>query len=267
MFRTCIFATKFQNMKHIITFIIFSISLIGNGQNTSIGINEKLTFSASYNMSGLLTEIAKVTMETSEVKTSNATLLKLKCSAATYSSFDNYFKIRDLYESYVSPTTLIPFLYKRDINEGSYYKFEQYKYNRKANTVSSTMKKKKTEENKTVKIGANTRDIVSTIYHIRNLDMEKASPGDSQNFTFLFDNEELIISVKYLRKETINTNLGKKECYKLAVSLKNDDALKGTNENLLWLTADGNKLPVYAKFKIAVGTGELKLKSATGLKN
>ncbi|MCB0447943.1 MAG: DUF3108 domain-containing protein, partial [Gelidibacter sp.] len=123
------------------------------------------------------------------------------------------------------------------------------------------------EKNKTVKIGANTRDIVSTIYHIRNLDISQASPGDSQNFTFLFDNEELIIVVKYLSKETINTNLGKKECYKLAVSLKNDNALKGNNENLLWLTADANKVPVYAKFKIAVGTGELKIKSATGLKN
>jgi len=254
-------------MKHLFTFLFLVIGFAGTTQNTAIGSNEKLIFSASYNMSGLLTEIAQVTMETSEVKTSSATLLKLKCTAATYSSFDNYFKIRDLYESYVSPTTLAPYLYKRDINEGSYYKFEQYKFNRKSNTVGSTMKKKKTEENKTVKVGANTRDIVSTIYHIRNLDIDKASPGDAQNFTFLFDNEELIISVTYLKKEIINTNLGKKECYKLAVSLKNDDALKGTNENLLWLTADGNKLPVYAKFKIAVGTGELKLKSASGLKN
>ena len=129
------------------------------------------------------------------------------------------------------------------------------------------MKKRKSEENKNVKISSSTRDIVSTIYHIRNLDIQKAKPGDTQNFTFLFDNEELIIGITYLKKETINTNLGKKECYKLAVNLKNDDALKGSNENLLWLTADGNKLPIYAKFKIAVGTGELKLKSATGLKN
>lgn len=254
-------------MRYIISFIMILITLVVNGQNTAIGTNEKLTFSASYNMSGLLTEIAQVTMETSEIKISNATLLKLKCSAATYSSFDTYFKIRDLYESYVSPTSLTPYLYKRDINEGAYYKFEQYKYNRKANLISSTMKKRDSEENKTVNIGPNTRDIVSTIYHIRNLDISKASPGDSENFTFLFDNEEFVISVKYLRKETINTNLGKKECYKLAVSLKNDDSLKGNNENLLWLTADDNKVPVYAKFKIAVGSGELKLKSVTGLKN
>lgn len=267
MVNTRIFEAKLLYMKHF--FLIFLATTCSHlfAQNTSIGSNEKLTFSASYNMSGLLTEIAQVTMETSEVNTSNATLLRLKCTAATYSSFDNYFKIRDLYESYVSPTTLVPYLYKRDINEGSYYKFVQYKFNHKTKTVQSTMKKRKTEDNKTLNIGSGTRDIVSTIYHIRNLDINKATPGDFQNFTFLFDNEPLIISVKYLRKETINTNLGKKECYKLAISLKNDDALKGSNENLLWLTADGNKIPVYAKFKIAVGTGELKIKSATGLKN
>ncbi len=258
-------------MKYTILALTLLITSFGLSQNTSIGNNEKLTFSASYNMSGLLTEIAQVTMETSEVKTSSSTLLRLKCSAATYSSFDSYFKIRDLYESYVSPTSLTPFLYKRDINEGTYNKFEQYKFNHKSKTVESIFRKKKKsgdlEEIKTVKIGGNTKDLVSTIYHIRNLDIHKAKPGDSSSFPFLFDNEELIIVVKYLSKETINTNLGKKECYKLAVSLKNDNALKGNNENLLWLTADANKVPVYAKFKIAVGTGELKIKSATGLKN
>ncbi|HNU59529.1 MAG TPA: DUF3108 domain-containing protein, partial [Aquaticitalea sp.] len=204
---------------------------------------------------------------TSQVSTSNATLLRLKCSAATYSSFDSYFKIRDLYESYVSPTTLVPYLYKRDINEGTYYKFEQYKFSHKTKTVNSTMKKKKSEQTKTVKIGANTRDIVSTIYNLRNVDFTKMEPNETRDFTFLFDNETKTINIKYLRKETINTNLGKKECYKLAVSLKNDDALKGSNANMLWLTADANKIPVYAQFKIAVGTGELKLKSASGLKN
>jgi hypothetical protein len=91
--------------------------------------------------------------------------------------------------------------------------------------------------------------------------------GTSQKFTFLFDNKPLTFIVKYLSKETLNTNLGKKECYKLAISIGNTDVLKGNNDNLLWLTADANKIPVFAKFKIAVGSGELKIKSASGLKN
>jgi hypothetical protein len=256
--------------KNLLALIVL-IPVLGMSQNTAIGTNEKLAFSASYNISGLLTEIAQVTMETSEVKTSSATLLRLKCSATTYSSFDNYFKIRDLYESYVSPTSLTPYLYKRDVNEGNYNKFEQYKFNHKSKNVESIFRKKKrsgnVEEKKTVSIGDNTLDIVSTIYHIRNHDFQNMKSGESKKFTFLFDNKPLSITVKYLSKETMSTNLGKKDCYKLAISLSNSSILKGNNDNLLWLTADTNKIPVYAKFKIAVGSGELKIKSATGLKH
>ena len=242
-------------------------------QNTTIAVGEKLSFTAAYNMSGLMTEIAQVTMETAQVKTSNATLLHLKCTAATYTKWDGFFKIRDLYESYVSPKSLTPYLYKRDINEGGYYKFMQYTFNHKTNSVKSLMRKKNGagqfyDKNTTVQISGGTKDIVSTIYDIRNMDLRKATPGKVQNFTVIFDNEEMIIQVKYLSKETIHTALGQKECYKLALSLKNNNVLKGsTTDNLLYLTADDNKVPVYAKFKIPVGNGELRIKSASGLKN
>lgn len=251
--------------------LLFLSTQFSSAQNKTIVAGEKLTFSASYNMSGLLTELAQVTMETSEVKTSKSTLLKLKCTAATYSKWDSFFKIRDLYESYVSPKTLTPFLYNRDINEGGYEKFMKYKFNHKTRTVASLKRKKRSdgttwEEKKSVKVGTSTRDLVSTLYHIRNLDIHKATIGDSQSFTVIFDNQETVVRIKYLSKETINTALGRKECYKLAISINNSNVLKGNNGNLLWLTADQNKVPVYAKFKIAVGSGELKIKSATGLK-
>ena len=65
--------------------------------------------------------------------------------------------------------------------------------------------------------------------------------------------------------EKLKSSIGNKECYKLAVSLKNDKSLKGNNSNFLWLSADATKIPVLAKVNIAIGTGELKIKSATGL--
>jgi len=110
--------------------------------NNAIGVSENLVYTASYNMSGILTDLAEVTMRTSLVKTSNSTLLRLKCTAATYSKWDNFFKIRDLYESYVSPKTLKPYLYNRDINEGGYFKNMKYVYNHKTKMVKSTLKKK-----------------------------------------------------------------------------------------------------------------------------
>ncbi|RAJ11893.1 DUF3108 domain-containing protein [Olleya aquimaris] len=253
---------------------LFALTFSFGQDNKAFNAGEKLTFTASYNMSGILTDLAEVKMETSQLKTSSSTLMHLKCTATTYTNFDSFFKIRDLYESYVNPRTITPYLYNREINEGGYYKYVKYKYNHNTNLVESLIRKKTKntasgfwDQNKNVKINSGTRDIVATIYKIRTLDIKKAPIGASDTFTVLFDNKETKFSFKLLAKETINTVLGKKECYKLSISVAGSNVLKGNNANLLWLTADENKVPVYAKFKIAVGSGELKLKSATGLKN
>ncbi|MCB0463807.1 MAG: DUF3108 domain-containing protein [Flavobacteriaceae bacterium] len=259
-------------MSRILLIITVLFSFAVKGQNNTIAAGEKLTFTASYNMSGLMTDLAQVTMETNEVKTSKATLLRLRCKAQTYSKWDNFFKINDIYETYVNPTNLIPYLHKREINEGGYYKKMQYNFDRGLNKVKSVKTKRRKDgtfwsENKNLTIGSKTNDIVTTIYYIRNLDIHKAAIGSSDNFTILFDNEETSMKITLLSKETISTNIGKKECYKLSISLNNNDILSGENNNLLWLTADANKIPVYAKFKVPVGNGELKIQSATGLKH
>ncbi|MDG1729761.1 MAG: DUF3108 domain-containing protein [Algibacter sp.] len=244
--------------------LLFLISISLNAQNNAVGAGEKLTYTASYNMSGILTDLAEVTMETSAVKTSKATLLRLKCKATTYSKWDSFFKIRDLYESYVNPNTLKPYLYNRDINEGGYYKNVKYTFSHKTKTVKTVQKKKSGwEQKKTVSIGSDTKDIISTLYTIRTFDFNNLSSGTNKIFTILFDREEVKARVTYLGKETISTALGRKACYKIALGSASSNTVSGT----LWLTADENKIPVYGKFKIPVGTGELKIKSASGLKN
>ena len=114
-------------MKKYLFVLTALFGLYITAQNNTIAFGEKLVFTASYNMSGILTDIAEVKMETSELNTSKSTLMRLKCTAATYNKWDNFFKIRDLYESYVNPKTLTPHLYKRDISQGGYNKFIHYK--------------------------------------------------------------------------------------------------------------------------------------------
>ena len=242
--------------------------------NNAFTFNENLTFSASYNMSGLLTDVAEVKMQTSRLKTKSGELMRLKCTASTYTSFDSYFKIRDLYESYVNPKTVKPYLYNREIDEGGHYKYVKYNYNYKTRTVKALIRKKSKnfasgfwDRNFKTKLGSKTRDLIATLYYLRTLDIKKAPIGASDTFTVLFDNKETKCRFKLLAKETINTAIGKKECYKLAISVVGNSILKGNNNNIIWLTADENKVPVYAKFKIAVGNGELKIKSANGLKH
>lgn len=244
--------------------IIFILSSFSSESNPTIKSGEKLIFSGSYNMSGLMTQLAQISMTTETVTTSKKTYLHLNCEAATYSKWDKFFKIRDLYESYVNPITLRPSLYKRSIEEGGYTKKEKYIF--KGNQVQSTMKRKnKPETQKTFTVGASTQDVVSILYKLRTVDFSKFTIGQTKAFSIVFDEKEIPVVVKFMGNETINAgNLGKKECHKISIGAKTD-ALRGKDKNLIWLTADAKKIPTLIKFSIPVGTGQLTLTSATGI--
>ena len=77
-------------------------------------------------MNGLMTTMAQVSIETELVKTAKTSYLHTGISARTYSKWDTYFKVRDVYDSYVNPITLKPRMYKRNVSEGGYTKTEKY---------------------------------------------------------------------------------------------------------------------------------------------
>ena len=54
-----------------------------------------------------------------------------------------FFNVDDTYESYVNPKTLTPYLYKREINEGGYYKFMKYTFSHKSKIVKGQMRKRR----------------------------------------------------------------------------------------------------------------------------
>ena len=244
--------------------LLFVLAFTVNVAAQAVKSGEKFVYSAAYNMSGLLTPLAQVKMETETVKTSKNTLLHLSCEATTFSKWDSFFKIRDTYESYVNPATFKPSLYKRDIFEGKYTKKEKYLF--KGNVITSTVKKKNAPETtKKFSIGVNTNDVVTILYQLRNVDFSKFKTGQTKTFTVVFDEKQMNVSAKYMGKETVKAgNLGSKECYKISIAAKTDK-LKGTDKNLIWLTADARKVPALIKFSIPVGTGQLTLTNASGI--
>jgi hypothetical protein len=253
-------------MKKIFIFlgIVLILCSFNRGSSKPIPAGEKLVYAGSYNMSGLMTHLAQVTMSTENVSTSKNQYLHLSCELTTFSKWDKFFKIRDLYETYVTPGSLKPNLYKRSIDEGGYTKKEKYVF--KGTSVTSTAKKRnKPETVRTFTIGANTVDAITLLYKVRQLDLSQMKTGQTKAFTIVFDEKQIPVSLKYMGKETIAAgNLGSKSCHKLSIGAKTD-ALRGKDKNLIWLTADEHQVPALMKFSIPVGTGELKLTSASGL--
>ena len=65
--------------------ILFALILIVNYSFSQIKSGEKLVYSGAYNMSGIMTPLAQVVMQTNTVTTAKSTYLHLSCEAATYS--------------------------------------------------------------------------------------------------------------------------------------------------------------------------------------
>lgn len=259
---------KHQLSKLLIFTTLFLISINSYSQelsSKSFKSGEHLKYQASYNMSGVLTTFAEVNMKVATVKTSKNSYLHLKCTANTYTKWDNFFKIRDLYEAYVTPYKVTPVLYKRDNNENGTIRKEKYIY--KGHNVKATYVRGKSGDIKAdFSIPSNTKDIVSTLYYIRNLPINNAKNGDQKDFNIVFDREIKSITLTFLGTETISTIFGQKKCYKIGISMKKGQLLKGKANNVVYITADRNKVPVYIKFNIPVGNGQLKLTNAKNLK-
>lgn len=241
-----------------ICFTVFSLFT-----NAQLNPKETLVYNGSYEISGLMTNFAQLTMRSETMQTSKKSYLHLSFEVATFNKWDSYFKIRDLYESYVDPANYHPSLHKRNVYEGGYTKTEKYTFKPNRTITSVSKRMTKPEQTKTIKIAPNTVDVVSMIYKIRLVDFSKIKIGQSVPFSLIFDEKEYQVLIKLLGKETVSAgNLGKKECYKLAIVAKTDK-LKGVNKNLIWLSTDKNRIPCQIKFHIPVGVGQLTLSKAT----
>lgn len=245
-----------------ITGILFLliISALTLSAQIKINPNEKLVYTASYTMSGMLTSFAQITLQTKTVKTSDKTYLNLNMQATTFSKWDTYFKIRDVYESYVNPTTLVPSMYKRDVLEGAYTKTEKYIFKPDRKTIVATSKRKSDlEKTNTFTTGSSTMDIVTALYKLRTFDYANKKAGDIISVTIVFDEKEIKASVKYHGKEKIKAGpLGEVECYKISINSQTE-TMKGKTGNYIWITADSKRIPAFFKFQIPVGTGQLTL--------
>ncbi|RZL08812.1 MAG: DUF3108 domain-containing protein, partial [Pedobacter sp.] len=71
---------------------------------------------------------------------------------------------------------------------------------------------------------------------------------------------------QYVGKEVIKTKLGQIRCIKFSPSIKPGRIFRKDSRLYLWVTDDGNRVPVKAEVEILVGSVVMEIKSATGLK-
>lgn len=195
----------------------------------------------------------------SDLKFDGKPTYKLTVDAETSGTFDVFYKIRDHYDSYIDKTDLLPYFYQENIREASYKRQDKARFNQDGKKVVSNRGTFTTPTNQTF-------DLVSAYYFARSLDISKVKIGDKFKLNYFLGDEISALEVEYVGKETVKSKLGNIRCLKFSPSIKPGRIFKKDSRLYLWVTDDGNRVPVKAQVEILVGAVTMELKSASGLK-
>ncbi|RNL56891.1 DUF3108 domain-containing protein [Pedobacter jejuensis] len=202
---------------------------------------------------------ATIKVQNSDLKFDNKPTYKLTVDAQTSGTFDVFYKIRDHYDSYIDKTDLLPYFYQENIREASYRRQDKARFNQDSKKVVSNRGTFSTPTTQTF-------DLVSAYYFARSLDISKLKVGDKFKLNYFLGDEISALEIEYVGKETVKNKLGNIRCLKFSPSIKPGRIFKKDSRLYLWVTDDGNRVPVKAQVEILVGAVTMELTSAAGLK-
>ena len=247
-------------------YIIISIVTIqySLAQSTStFGDGEWFKFKMSY--SGWL-KAGNASLTVKETKLDDKEVYHVVGKGWTTGMIKWFFKVKDRYESYFDRTTLLPYKFIRDIDEGGHTKDLVIQFDQESNKAYVHDKKKNTK--KVFETSPNIQDMVSTYYYLRDrLDVNKLKIGDEVRIDMFFDEENYGFKLKYLGEDIINTDFGKIASLKFRPYVMAGRVFKEEESLTLWVSKDKNKLPLRIKADLRVGSLRADLEAFKGLKH
>lgn len=228
-------------------------------KNNSFANGEKLNYVVYYTVAGLYAGAGEASFTTRLSTYNNKPIYHVVGEGKTYSFYDNFFKVRDRYESYIDTATLQPYRFIRNVFEGGYKKYENVTFNKVTNTAI-------TNEG-VYKIPGCVQDVLSAIYYSRNIDFSRYKPNDKIPFTLFLDKEIFNMYVRYLGKEKIKTKYGTFNTIKFKPLLIKGTIFEGGEKMTVWVTDDANKVPVRIESPITVGSVKVDMMSYSGLRH
>jgi hypothetical protein len=215
-------------------------------KNTSFNAGEVVNMTVYYSTLGAYIGAGEATFTTTLERFNGKAVYHAVGVGKTYPFFDNFFKVRDRYESYIDTATLKPFKFIRNVDEGGHKIYNNVTFNQTANTAVST--------NGVFKITDCMQDVVSAVYYARNINFEKYKAGDKIPFDMFLDDEIFHLYIKLIGREKIKTKYGKFKAIKFKPLLIKGTIFEGGENMTVWVSDDPNHLLLRVESPITVGS-------------
>ena len=175
-------------------------------------------------------------------------------------TFNWFFKVKDRYETYMDKDAMVPWYFVRRCNEGGYIINQDYLFNHYAKKVD-------VGDGQKCDVPEGIQDMLSAFYYARNLDFGSAKEGDIFTVSSFVDKQTFTLKIKFVGRETINSDVGKYRCLKFRPIIQTGRIFKNEEDLNVWITDDKNHIVVRAQAKILVGSIKMDLTSCQNLAN
>lgn len=215
-------------------------------KNTAFKDGEVIVMRVYYSTLGMYIGAGDATFTTTVEKFNGKTVYHCVGDGKSFSFFDNFFKVRDRYETYIDTSNMLPLKFIRNVNEGGYKVYNNVTFNQGGGTAISTKG--------VFKIPNCIQDVISATYYARNINFANYKPGDKIPFDMFLDDEIYHLYLRYVGKETIKTRYGKFRSIKFKPLLIKGTIFEGGEKMNVWVSDDPNHLILRVESPISVGS-------------
>ncbi len=223
-------------------------------EHKAFTMGEELTYDVNY---GFITAGEAKMMIPRYATMNNRQCFHVEFTVRSTGFFDNFYKVRDKYESFLDTEALVPWRFIQTIREGSYKRdfeatFDHYKL---------TAKTKDGE----YPIEPLTQDVLSAFYFMRTQSYDGFRPGQKVYLKNFYKDSVYVLTVKYLGKQEIKVEAGTFKTILLEPIMKEGGLFKASGRIIVWVTDDEKKIPVQVDAKIPIGSITSELTSIKGV--
>ncbi|MDO4225124.1 MAG: DUF3108 domain-containing protein [Bergeyella zoohelcum] len=247
-----------KKILNIIGLLAFALSF---AQLENIKAGESLHYRIHY---GFL-NAGTATLSTQKVNYNGLPHLYVKGVGKTSGAVRTFFKVEDLYESYIDLKTGLPSFYVRNVYEGGYTQHFNTIFNHTDNTL--ILKDKENPKNAPKKINTvkGIQDMLSAFYHLRSLDDSELKVGKVIKLNIWIDDEMFPFQLKIDGLENVATKYGKVNCFRIKPMVMSGRVFKAKEGVTMWITNDKNRVPVAIKAELLVGSLKASLDNYSNL--
>ncbi|MBV1922702.1 MAG: DUF3108 domain-containing protein [Flavobacteriaceae bacterium] len=244
----------------IIIILLLSQAVVSQSTKKSYDTGEWLNFRVHY---GFVTA-GYATLEVDQAVINGKEVFHVKGEGKTTGLSRFFFKVEDIYQSYIDKEKDIPYRFIRKIDEGGHTKDIQIDFDHDTN--QALVNNKKHNEKSSISFPKDVQDMVSAFYYLRNnLDVENLKDNDEIGMNMFFDKENYKFKLKFLGREVLKTEFGKVPCLIFRPYVQSGRVFKEKESLTVWVSDDDNKIPLLIKADLAVGSLKASLTEFKGL--